>query len=234
LLIAKKRQCFHIIAISLLFFTASTLYATEIDLSVVFIGNSITRHGPAPAIGWTGNWGMAASEMSKDYVWQTVKQLPIKSVQTFTIVDLEKKPKTMRLPEKMLASARKSQLVVVQLGDNVGANALADFNRAYSRLLADAKPEKGVLICLSTWYRSTAVDAVTENACKHAGGSYIQIGDIPRKPNHDASAQKISNAGVRSHPGDIGMAEIAKRIVALWKKKYPSAEASLDKSAFSK
>ncbi len=35
---------------------------------VLFPGNSITLHGPAPAIGWTGNWGMAASAEHLDYV----------------------------------------------------------------------------------------------------------------------------------------------------------------------
>ena len=35
---------------------------------VLFVGNSITLHGPRPQIGWTNNWGMAASARDKDYV----------------------------------------------------------------------------------------------------------------------------------------------------------------------
>ena len=35
---------------------------------VLFVGNSITLHGPRPQIGWTNNWGMAASSRDRDYV----------------------------------------------------------------------------------------------------------------------------------------------------------------------
>jgi alpha-galactosidase len=42
---------------------------------IVFLGNSITLHGPSEAIGWTGNWGMAASSEEKDYVHLMVKAL---------------------------------------------------------------------------------------------------------------------------------------------------------------
>ena len=47
---------------------------------VLFIGNSITRHGPKPEIGWPNDWGMAASAPEKDYVHQTVALLEEKGV----------------------------------------------------------------------------------------------------------------------------------------------------------
>ncbi len=42
-------------------------------VKVVFLGNSITLHGRAPALGWTNLCGMAASEPDKDYVHLVVR-----------------------------------------------------------------------------------------------------------------------------------------------------------------
>ena len=44
-------------------------------LNVLFIGNSITRHAPKESIGWSGNWGMAASCEERDYVHVVVAGL---------------------------------------------------------------------------------------------------------------------------------------------------------------
>lgn len=35
-------------------------------LRVLFVGNSITRHGPKPEAGWHNDWGMAATAREKD------------------------------------------------------------------------------------------------------------------------------------------------------------------------
>ena len=35
---------------------------------VLILGNSITRHGVLEKIGWTTDWGMAASAQEKDFV----------------------------------------------------------------------------------------------------------------------------------------------------------------------
>ena len=44
---------------------------------VLFVGNSITLHGPRPQIGWTNNWGMAASARDKDYVHLLQKKIAV-------------------------------------------------------------------------------------------------------------------------------------------------------------
>ena len=45
------------------------------EINVLFLGNSITRHAPAPEIGWDFDWGMSASAEEKDYVHVAVKLL---------------------------------------------------------------------------------------------------------------------------------------------------------------
>jgi hypothetical protein len=44
-------------------------------IRVLVLGNSITQHGPSDAVGWTGDWGMAATSIEKDFVHVLQKHL---------------------------------------------------------------------------------------------------------------------------------------------------------------
>jgi alpha-galactosidase len=219
-----RRACAF--ALALLSVSASA-GATE-PLSVVALGNSLTLHGPAPAIGWHGNWGMAASSEQRDYVarlGQLLRDAQAAEVRLarWSFGALELQPDTAGLDEAMRASTRASQLFVVELGDNVKPANVAAFGRAYARMLAEARPARGVLLCLSTWWRSAATDAAIEAACRSAGGSFVAIGDIFPKldPQGPATRPGQTDPGVLAHPSDVGMAEIAARLFARWQKLKP-------------
>ena len=51
----------------------------QAPLKVLFLGNSMTRHGPAPKIGWTNDWGMAASAREKDYAHLVARGIEAKT-----------------------------------------------------------------------------------------------------------------------------------------------------------
>ena len=116
---------------------------------VLFLGNSITLHSPAPQIGWTGNWGMAASAQDKDYVHLLVEritkaaggspQVKIKNIATF-----ERQLTDFKLRESLKEELDfQADLVIVAIGENASGlqtdEAKARFRTAFESLLAELK-----------------------------------------------------------------------------------------------
>lgn len=188
------------------------------------MGNSLTRHFPAPEIGWRGEWGMAASGADKDFVSQLLVLLNRDvsagaswSAHRESGGDLERNPTSFHVPDEMARQARQAAMVVIEVGDNldIGKTPLPSFATAYAQSLQALKPQSGVLLCVSTWWPSIEKDNVIKKRCEQAGGVFVDISDIARSPKNIARNERpIAHEGVGAHPGDAGMKAIADKIFA--------------------
>ena len=162
---------------------------------LLVIGNSITRMVPKPELLWFGFRGMAASSEDKDFAHLVgaALRLPLTTVHVGRLEYDASAP----LPR---VSVRPSTVVVVELGDN-------GFAPRYADLLASVK-NGAALVCTSTWWARIETDKRMQPLCEAAGGRWVYIGDIyrgRRGVNFDD--------GVDRHPGDVDMAEIARRVL---------------------
>lgn len=205
----------------------SPLEAQEPKLDrVLFLGNSITRHGPAPAIGWNDDWGMAASALEKDYVHLVLAGIEKRSgkkpeAKIANIADFERNLAAYDVDVRLKAEFDfKPTLVILAIGENVPALSTADakaqFKASLGRLLGAAK-KSGVepaLVVRSCFWGDAAKDAILEEACAAAGGTFVNMSALGKDESNYARAErKFEHAGVAAHPGDKGMAAIAAAIL---------------------
>ena len=183
------------------------------------IGNSITRHGPSSTLGWTGDWGMAASNQGADYVSQLANLLSTASnsgawrVMRVNASDIETKAAGYSIQALAALHPQDYEVVVIELGDNAPRGTGDSFAPVYSSVVKASKPPKGVLACVGTWWTSPAIDKIIEENCRNAGGVYVDISGLSSTPQNVArNEREISNPGVGMHPSDRGMIEIAHRI----------------------
>jgi len=198
----------------------------EVDASrVLFLGNSITRHGPAPKIGWNDDWGMAASAKEKDYVHLVAAGLAgltgkAPEIRFANIADFERGLATYDIAASLKAEFEfKPTLVIVAIGENVAALQTEDtkeqFKSSLQKLLAKAKTPGATIVVRSCFWADAAKDGILREACATAGGIFVDIGALGKDESNYARAERnFEHAGVAAHPGDKGMKAIAAAILA--------------------
>lgn len=209
---------------------SSTFYAmqtppkVEGKVRLLVIGNSITRHSPSKEKQWDHDAGMAAPDTAHDYAHLFARSLGLDTavhVRNFYPFETEPGAADQLIASLKPALARKPEIVVVQLGDNVKQyrlDQLWSFSGTYRKLLAAVKPGRR-LYCVSTFWSHSLTDGVIERACNEAGGHYVYIGDIYDAPgNPDRAKVDYANAGVDKHPKRYGMAQIAAHLTAAARK----------------
>ena len=199
-------------------------YGENGGVKVLFIGNSITLHEPLAKIGWTNNWGMAASAAEKDYVHLVTKGIEKKTgrkaeVKVYNCAAFERDFKTDDLKWADALAAFDPDVFILAIGENMpnldGEEDVKECRAAVKRLLGkffEGKRKRPHSVIRGNFWPS----AVKDEAIAHAGSDYaipFVKCDCYNEKGMDASDTDFWHKGVQAHPGDKGMAEIARRLL---------------------
>ena len=200
---------------------------------VLFLGNSITLHGPAPKIGWVGNWGMAASAAEKDFVHIVTSSLANASgaepeAMVENIATFERQYADYDLHANLKEAFEfNADLVIVAIGENVpglgSEKEEAQFEASVEELLklvrADRHP---TIIVRSCFWPNRAKDEALRQACQQFEGIFVDISGLSKdESNYARSERDFQHAGVAAHPGDRGMQAIAGAILKALRSNLP-------------
>lgn len=198
-------------------------HAANADLRVLFIGNSITRHGVAEHIGWYGDYGMAASKEKNDYVHRTVAKLEADghkvSFCTANFSDLERTRDLGLLDSKYL-SARLfgADVVVFRIGENADlTRSEAEFEACYEQTVKVFADGGAKIVVTDLFWEYEPFDEFALKFAESHGYGFVCIHDLGNRDDMKATGL-FSHRGVALHPGDKGMEEIAERIYKAIKK----------------
>jgi hypothetical protein len=182
--------------------------------SILFLGNSLTIHPPESDVGWTGNWGMAASAIEKDYVHVLATNWPHATFAVVSLTSFELDYRAFNMASLDSHLNPPPDLIVVELGDNVVDS--SEFGTYYSELIGHVVANgHSRVLCASTWFGSAVINAAIRNACTRANTTLVDLSGIAADGrNHAASERAFSDPAVGAHPGDRGMALIAAALAA--------------------
>jgi hypothetical protein len=180
--------------------------------SILFLGNSITIHGPDSTIGWAGNWGMAASAQSKDYAHVLTADFPGATQTEVSLTSFEQNYRTFDMTSLAAMLQARPSVVVIELGDNVTDT--LGYAPYYSALVSYVSANSGArVVCTNTWFGSQAVNAAVKSGCTGTNVRFVDLTAVSADPlNHAGSERSFSDPAVAGHPGDAGMAQIAARL----------------------
>ena len=177
---------------------------------ILFIGDSITKHAPNAGLEWTGNWGMAATDSTKDFAHLLFAK--IAAAQTTTPAMAVDGVGGASILSKVTAlnalKAIGADVVFIQIGENDPTLTQSNFAAAYDTLvgtLRKSNPEMHIF-CASVWKDGSKRDEVIKPICVKYGAAYADISAEAAKPVNSALATGLfPNAGVNWHPSNAGM-----------------------------
>jgi len=190
---------------------------------VLFLGNSITLHGPSAKIGWTNNWGMAASCAENDFVHIVTRGIEAKTgrradVRVRNVADFERKFDTWKVsPEIQSLIDFNADYVVFAIGENTAdlpteaeQRIFRDAVKRFFALFARGRAKPHVVVrgvfWPSKWKDDCLAHAASDLAFTFVKADFGDLWGMDDWGRH-------WHSGVSRHPGDAGMAAIAGAIL---------------------
>ena len=189
-------------------------------MKILYLGNSITLHSPNAEIGWSGNWGMAASAEEKDYVHRLNAMLEetgeTVDFRLRNIADFERTPDTFDFADFDDLRAFEPDVLVLRISENTPADKLTAFGEAYERLIRYFTENGTVTVyAVAPFWRNDTAEELIRTAAEKTGAQFVTLSHL-----HDTAYQAIGlfeHAGVAGHPSDLGMQKIADAIFTAMK-----------------
>lgn len=187
---------------------------------IVFAGNSITRHGVKEDIGWFWNFGMAASSAENDYVHLVTAKLREKAdvcacVAQVAAWETDFKNGDTILPKEYEAVRDfDADILIMRCIENchIPDEDLSTFKKEYEKLIDYFNPHGRARVILTTSFWRHPGDPMIEAVAVERGYPLAKLGDLGEDDEMKAIGL-FEHGGVANHPGDKGMAEIARRIL---------------------
>ncbi len=188
---------------------------------VMFVGNSMTLHGFRPQIGWYNECGMAASCPENDYVHRVMSAVSEKSADAAfcicQVAEWEMEYKNGSTKHYLFEDARSfdADIIVMRFIENCPQNEFncEIFKRELGELLDYLNKSLKAKVILTTGFWKHPGDKIILEYAKENNLTCIELGDLGEL-NEMKAIGLFSHEGVANHPGDIGMKNIADRILA--------------------
>jgi hypothetical protein len=211
-----KAVCLLMILTSSIYFSCGQHQKGKGEIkSVLILGNSIVEHGPAPQIGWNGNWGMAATALDSDFVHLLISEIKAKDPGvTFAFANIggfEFKPD---FNYSRLDSFTAPDMLILRFSENVNDTTVNEdeLTKNYDKLIHYVDPEdKAVkVIVTGIWHRPKTHAIQKEYASKHHY-LFVRNDDLLADTTNTAKGL-FAIKDVAAHPSDKGMRLIKDRI----------------------
>jgi hypothetical protein len=168
--------------------------------SLLVVGNSLTKNGPAHEIGWTGNWGMAASSADKDFVHLLVKKFEAHTINKIDLSIIDGHPLETNFfketDNKPLDAVDGTyEYIVLEIGDGIDFKSplKGEFQNRYRDLVGQLKRKlgkNGILVCLGKWWPNDVIDDQIRSACEGGKGKFVSLKPISLRIESKASHER--------------------------------------------